>query len=209
MMQFANKPLKVVSGLQIYKLMGSGKPGFNPLADWSVYALLQIWDTEEAANTFFEGSELIKKYREKSTENYTLFLKNMRAKGAWSGQNPFVESNTIDVQNPLIAVITRATIKTNLLFKFWNYVPTSQKPLQHNEGLIYAKGIGEVPFLQMATFSIWKDKDSLMQYAYGSKEHAKAIAKTKELNWYSEELFSRFQPYKSIGYFKEIGSLPF
>ena len=208
MMQFAHNPLKEVNGLQAYKLMGSGKRGFNPFADWSVYALLQIWDNEEAANIFFEGSELMKKYRKKSTENYTLFLKNIRAKGAWSGQNPFVKSDTIDDKNPLIAVITRATIKTNFLLKFWNYVPASQKPLEQNKGLIYAKGIGEVPFLQMATFSIWRDKDSLMKYAYGSKEHAKAIAKTKKLDWYSEELFSRFQPYKSLGHFKEIGTLP-
>jgi hypothetical protein len=95
------------------------------------------------------------------------------------------------------------------LYKFWNYVPTSQKPLENNAGLIYTKGIGEVPFLQMATFSIWKNKDSLMQFAYGSKEHAAAIAKTKDLDWYSEELFSRFQPYKSIGFWKAMGQLPF
>lgn len=209
MMQFAHKPLKKIKGLQTYKLMGSGKPGFNPLADWSVYALLQIWDNDKAATKFFEESGLIKKYRNKCVENYTLFLKNLKVKGAWSGRNPFVESDSIDVKNPFITVITRATIKTNLLFKFWNYVPTSQKPLEHNEGLIYAKGIGEVPFLQMATLSIWRDKDSLMKYAYGSKEHAKAIAKTKELDWYSEELFSRFQPYKSLGHFEEIGTLPF
>jgi len=88
-------------------------------------------------------------------------------------------------------------------------VPTSQKPLQNNKGLIYTKGIGEVPFLQMATFSIWKDKESLMQFAYGSKEHAKAIAETKRLDWYKEELFSRFQPYKSLGTWRDIGSLPF
>lgn len=209
MMQFAHSPLKEVKGLQVYKLMGSGKTGFNPLADWSVYALLQIWDNEEAANIFFEESDLIKKYRTKTTEDCTLFLKNTKANGTWSGKNPFKESGAIDFENPFIAVITRATIKTCLLFKFWNYVPISQIPLASNEGLIYAKGIGEVPFLQMATFSIWKDKESLMNYAYGSKEHVKAITKTKELKWYSEELFSRFQPYKSIGYFKEIGKLPF
>ena len=56
MMQFAHRPLKEVNGLQLYKLMGSGKPGFNPFADWSGYALLQIWDNEEAAKVFLEES---------------------------------------------------------------------------------------------------------------------------------------------------------
>ncbi len=209
MMQFAHGPLSKVNGLLDYKLMGSGKDGFNPFADWSVYVLLQIWENEQAANNFFEYSALMKKYRKKTVERCTLFLKNTKAKGAWSGKNPFDKSENLDGDNPYIAVLTRATIKVSMLYKFWKYVPTSQKPLHQNTGLMYTKGIGEVPFLQMATFSIWKDKKSLIQFAYGSKEHAAAIAKTKQLDWYHEELFSRFQPYKSIGAWKEMGELPF
>lgn len=209
MMQFAHGPLSKVNGLLEYKLMGSGKDGFNPFADWSVYVLLQIWENEKAADCFFEGSVLMEKYRKKTVERCTLFLKNTKAKGAWSGKNPFEKSTDIDVENPYIAVITRATIKFSLLYKFWKYVPTSQNPLHENKGLIYTKGIGEVPFLQMATFSIWKDKESLMQFAYGSKEHTAAIEKTKRLDWYHEELFSRFQPYKSMGSWKAMGELPF
>ena len=209
MMQFAHSPLKKVNGLQEYKLMGSGKDGFDPFADWSVYALLQIWENEEAANNFFSTSNLIERYLERTEERYTLFLKNTKSRGFWSGNNPFLESETISQNNPFIAVITRATIKIGSLYKFWKYVPTSQRPLAGNNGLIYTKGIGEVPFLQMATFSIWKDEESLKQFAYRSKEHARAIVKTKELDWYSEELFSRFQPYKSIGKWKGIDELPF
>ena len=209
MMQFAHAPLAKVDGLQTYKLMGTGKDGFNPFADWSVYALLQIWDDEIVAHRFFEHSKLMKRYQSKSSERCTLFLRNIKAKGEWSGKNPFEKSEFLDETNSFIAVITRATIKKRLLFKFWKYVPTSQKPLEQNEGLVYTKGIGEVPFLQMATFSIWKDKESLMQFAYRSKEHAKAIAETKRLDWYKEELFSRFQPYKSLGSWKGMGPLPF
>jgi len=61
-------------------------------------------------------------------------------------------------------------------------------------------GIGEVPLTQMATFSIWKNKEALMDFAYKSKEHAQAIVKTRKLQWYNEELFSRFQPYKTVGH---------
>jgi hypothetical protein len=50
----------------------------------------------------------------------------------------------------------------------------------------------------MATFSLWKDFESVKQFAYKSKQHKEAI-KTREYEWYSEELFSRFQPYKSSG----------
>ncbi len=199
MMQFAHAPLSRTKGLQLYKLMGSGKSGFNPFPDWSVYALLQLWDSEEDAHAFFEKSKLMRRYRKRSSEQWTLFMKNITAKGAWGGQNPFEVTAGLDEANPIISVITRATIKPGLLWKFWRHVPSSQQPLEGNKGLIFTKGIGEAPFMQMATFSIWKDKKALMDFAYRSKGHQEAIKKTRELNWYKEELFSRFQPYKSIG----------
>ncbi|QLG44167.1 DUF3291 domain-containing protein [Costertonia aggregata] len=208
MMQFAHKALKKSLGLQTYKLMGSGKEGFNPFPDWSVYALLQIWEDEAAANTFFEHSNLMKRYRHKSCERWTLFMKNIKADGKWAGSNPFEKSTSLDGQNPYIAVITRATIKPKLFFKFWRYVPVSQQPLSRNKGLVYTKGIGEVPFLQMATFSLWQNTESLMSFAYKSKEHQVAIKKTRALDWYKEELFSRFQPYRSIGKWQGKNPLP-
>ncbi len=188
--------------------MGSGKEGFDPFPDWSVYAILQIWDNEASANQFFASSELIKKYKQHSDECWTLYMKNFASKGEWSGENPFEKTNTLEKTNPFIAVITRATIKKRLLYKFWKYVPTSQASLKGNRGLIYTKGIGEVPITQMATFSLWRDKESLMEFAYASKEHQSAIKQTRELQWYKEELFSRFQPYRSIGEWNGIQQLP-
>jgi len=200
MMQYAHKYLANVKGLRFYKLMGSGKgKGFNPLPDWSTYTLLTVWDSEEEARIFHETSELFKLYQERTEEIWTLYLRSIVAKGAWSAQNPFEKSDDLNAENPLLAVITRATIRVNRLYSFWKYVPTSHLALHDNEGLIYTKGIGEMPIIQMATFSIWKDKESLMKFAYQGKEHRVAIEKTKKLDWYKEEMFARFQPYKSVG----------
>jgi quinol monooxygenase YgiN len=209
MMQFAHKPLAKEKGLLHYKLMGSGKDGFNPFADWSVYALLQVWESEAAADRFFESSSLHRRYVEKTKQRWTLYLKSINAKGTWAGINPFVKSTTIDENNPYIAVITRATIKPKMLLTFWKHVPDSQVPLIGNPGLIYTKGIGEVPFTQMATFSLWKNKESLMDFAYKSGAHTKVIKKTKTLDWYSEELFSRFEPYRTLGSWEGVPELPF
>ncbi|MEO0526376.1 MAG: DUF3291 domain-containing protein [Bacteroidota bacterium] len=199
MMQFAHIPLSKVDGLSFYKLMGSGREGFNPFPDWSVYGLLQVWENEDAADVFLNSSKLMLGYKKHSEEQWTIFLKCLVSKGQWSAQNPFKRSTAIAENNPYIAVVTRATIKLHLLIKFWKYVPISQKPLLKNKGLLFTKGIGEVPIVQMATFSIWKDKESLIEFAYKSKAHRKAIEKTQKLNWYKEELFSRFQPYRSLG----------
>ena len=199
MMQFAHKGLVNTEGLSFYRLLGSGKgKGFNPFPDWSVYSLLQVWETEEAAHTFFDSSDLIQQYSERTDELFTLYMKNISAGGTWVGKNPFEKGADLDSTLP-IAVITRATIKWNWLIRFWKYVPTSQEPLDGNEGLIYTKGIGEIPIVQMATFSLWKNFEAVKQFAYNSKEHQEAVRRTRKNEWYREELFARFQPYKSVG----------
>ena len=200
MMQSAHRHLQRTSGLEFYKLLGSGKGmGFNPWPDWSVYALLQVWDRESSAETFLNESELMTQYRVHATEAWTLFMKNIAAHGEWSGSNPFTADRSLDPADRPVAVITRATIRPSKLRLFWKYVPTSQKPLLDNPHLLYTKGIGEVPLLQMATFSLWKDLAALKQFAYESTEHREAIRKTRALDWYREELFSRFLPYRSVG----------
>ncbi len=208
MMQFAHRRLGDVKGLQFYKLWGSGKENFDPRPDWSVYALLQIWNTEQDAELFFQTSNLISSYQKCTTENWTLYLKNIISRGEWSGSNPFQKSGTLDASNPRIVAITRATIKTRLLLTFWRYVPKSQGYLNNNPGLIYTKGFGEVPIKQMATFSVWKDKKYLDKFAYQNKPHVGAIQNTRSLKWYKEELFSRFQPYRSIGTWGGDNPLP-
>ena len=209
MMLLAHKDLYKVKGLSFYRLMGSGKGmGFNPFPDWSVYSLLQVWESEEDANEFFRSSNLIDKYKSHTLESYTLYMKNISSVGTWISKAPFEKGTNLDSNLP-IAIITRATIKWHWLFRFWKYVPTSQEPLDCNKGLIYTKGIGEVPIVQMATFSLWKNFDAVKEFAYNSKQHKEAIRKTRKNEWYKEELFSRFHPYKSLGSWKENNQLLF
>lgn len=199
-MQFAHKALGALRGQTFYRLMGSGRgEGFNPWPDWSVYALLQVWDHEADADAFFAGSDLLAQYRSHTTQIWTVYMRPIMARGEWSGGNPFRSSTELDPDNPYIAAITRATIRWNKLIPFWRYVPTSQKSLAGNSGLLFTKGIGEAPIVQMATFSIWKNLDSLNEFAYRSREHIGAIQRTRDIRWYKEELFSRFQPYRTEG----------
>ena len=192
MMQFAHAHLKKEKHCSFYKLMGSGKANFNPMPDWSVYSLLQVWENPEAATRFFQSSNLFQQYQQKADEITVLHLNPIKAHGQWNGQLPF-ETHQKQTNNPMVAAITRASIKKSMLRTFWKYVPESQKPLQDAKGLIYTKGFGEVPITEMATFSIWEKEEDLMNYAYKSREHAKAIQKTRKLDWYKEEMFSRYE----------------
>ena len=200
MMQFGHAYMKSVKGLSFYKLMGSGKDNFNPFPDWSVYSVLQVWESEDAAQTFFKTHKLSKVYQNRADKMQVFYMESIQAKGLWNAKNPF--ESTVDIKeidpNSEIAVITRASIKAKMLLKFWKYVPESQIPLKNASGLIYTKGFGELPFVEMATFSIWKDLASLKAYAYHSDEHIRAIQKTREFDWYSEELFSRFRIQKKV-----------
>ena len=200
MMQFAHRHLKNLPGLRFYKLLGSGKGnGFNPWPDFSVYSILQVWENEQDAETFVRSHPLMNNYELHACERWSLFMKPLKVHGLWSGSNPFQLEEEMPEAAPHVAVITRATIRKKLLWRFWRYVPTSEKPLASSNGLLYTKGIGEVPFLQMATFSLWKNQTELKRFAYESREHAQAIKLTRTVKWYKEEMFVRFQPYKSAG----------
>ena len=202
MMQFAHAHLAKTEGLVFYRLMGSGRgQGFNPFPDWGTYALLCVWESEAHAERFLRHSPLMQQYREHTTDIWTIFLQHLGAKGKWAGRNPFGERNPLlaDAEGQPLAVITRATIRTRRLVDFWKYVPQSERQLSGNKGLLFTKGIGEVPIVQMATFSIWRDRKSLMEFAYRGKDHRTAIKMTRDLDWYKEEMFARFRPYRTEG----------
>lgn len=199
MMQLAHSHLRKVGGQSFYKLMGSGRGvGFSAWPDWSCYVLLQVWESESEAQIFFDKADIINHYRRRTTEMWIVYLKNSTSHGHWDGGNPFKADKSLPLVDTII-VLTRATIKWHKLISFWRYVPTSHRPLKDNNGLIYTKGVGELPVIQMATLSIWKDAESLKKFAYQSKEHRQAIEMTRKLKWYKEELFARFIPYKSVG----------
>lgn len=199
-MQFAHKQLAKIKGLQFYKLMGSGRgSGFSIWPDFSVYALLQVWENEADSDNFFANAEIFRSYTSRTDKVATLFCKNISSHGTWDQQNPFDQNTELSDDDAMMVVLTRATIKWRHLHKFWKYVPTSYLPLKSNEALIYSKGVGEWPMVQMATISLWKSAEGMKKFAYQSKEHQQAIKMTKTIKWYKEELFARFKPYKTLG----------
>ena len=200
MMGKAHQDLTDVHGQEFYRMLGSGRGmGFNPLPDWSVYALIQTWSSLEYARDFHDRHKLSRLFRENSSEYWTIYLSTIRSEGCWSGINPFHPDHSEMESDSPVAVLTRATIRKRYLPRFWAYVPSAQQPLKRASGLIFSKGIGEVPLSQMATFSIWESQDAMKAYAHGSREHMKAIQLTRSLGWYREELFARFRLIESQG----------
>ncbi len=191
--------LKNITGLQFAKMLGSGGGnGFSSSPNWGVYGLLAVWKSEDFAQQFFATHFLFRKYLNQSSEHWTVFLRTVMAHGQWDGKAPFqITESPNDEQ--LVAVLTRATIRTQHLWRFWQFVPPVSRSVEHREGLLFSVGIGELPIIQQATFSLWKNSHYMKAYAYKSPHHSEVVKKTRELGWYKEELFARFLPYNEGG----------
>ena len=185
--------MKNQKGLIFYKFMGSGgKSGFSLQPDFSTYALVSVWENEEKAESFLKNNELIFKYKEKSKTVRLLILKPFQSHGFWSGINPFKVNNVEPRDKSKVAIITRATLNFSKLISFWKSVPDSSKAISKAKGVYFFKGIGELPFIQQATISLWDSLEDVLNFAYKSKAHAEIVKKTRKEKWYKEELFSRF-----------------
>ena len=187
-----------INGLTFFKPLGTGSGnGFSIKPDFSIFGFLAVFKSEELAKEFLE-TNVVREYT-KTTISYShVLMHTVKSHGEWSKQSPFESSVEYDKSKPL-AVITRATIKPKLAYQFWKNVPAVSKSMDKYDELIFSKGIGEFPLLMQATFSLWSSAEAMMNYAYKNPKHAEMVKKTRELNWYSEELFARFQPFYQEG----------
>lgn len=192
-MQFAHQKLKNLEGQSFYKLMGSGKQGFKPWPDFSTYALLQVWDSIEDAEHSINQSEILNGYYTKAFQTKIYFLKAFQSRGQWNKKKVFKTTANLPAEDEEIVSLTRASIRKRKLLKFWKTVSLAHATLDTQKNLIFAKGFGEYPFIEMATFSHWKSHEDMLNYAYKEKEHQKAIKTTKVCDLFREELFASFK----------------
>ncbi|WP_041257608.1 DUF3291 domain-containing protein [Fibrella aestuarina] len=209
-------------GLQFQKMMGTGK-NFGLWPDFSQYVFLATWASEADAMRFF-ASDAWQPFlpvtqsgvpspgestRGESTPGAdlpglgTLFLEPFKSHGRWGGTNPFEASDERpQAPHPAlpVAVLTRATIRTSKLFDFWRNVPAARQRLTgQGDKLLLAIGSGEVPLVQQCTLSVWRDAATVDQFAYRQSGHKEIVKKTRQRNWYSEELFARFWVVRAEG----------
>ena len=193
-MRLAFDVLNKTAGLSFFKLLGTGSgKGFSLYPDFSTYAILCAWEKESFATAFIEKSNHSKLISEKAFFREDFFLKTIKSHGLWDGINPFHVSKVDINEKNKIGIITRATLNKSRLFEFWKSVPQASQAMQNAKGVEWFKGIGEWPFIQQATFSVWDNLDSVKEFAYGKGAHSKIVTKTRKRNWYKEDLFARFE----------------
>ncbi len=203
-MRLALAPLQKVDGLIFSKVLGTGSGnGFSIFPDLGTYVLLLVWENETKAESFFKSHPLYKNYQDKSSQQQRVYMHAIDGHGLWDAQNPFYYHKIEESQQAMV-VITRARIYFRKLASFWKYVPKVSKSMEGAPGLKYAKGIGELPLIQQATFSLWECQKDMMNYAYTMKKHQEVVKQTRRKKWYKEEMFIRFFPYRSEGNIKKL-----
>ena len=90
-MQRAHAGLQDCKGLQFYKMLGTGSgAGFSLRPDFSTYALLSAWDSEDDKKQAFASSPILQAFFERSATHRIFALRPIHTQGKWSGQSPFV-----------------------------------------------------------------------------------------------------------------------
>jgi hypothetical protein len=185
------------AGLIFSKHLGVGAGnGFSVWPNFSMYAFLGVFESQQASDDFFETNVRWSTFKNQSSEIIGWDAVAIKGHGTWNSGNPF--EITADLGHGPILVLTRASIVWYKALLFWFHVSHASKYLASKNGLLFAKGVGEFPLLEQATLSLWESEETLDQFAYKSKEHAPMIKKTRVLKWYSEEMFIRMRVLKTI-----------
>lgn len=183
--------------------MGCGKNGsFDITPDFNQWAVMIFFEPDALVNKPFNISEaeellggFIKGWWKLFSCSKQMFLLEPYAgHGTWDGRS-FVPSSNSTPTDPdgHIGVLTRATIRLRRLRAFWGAVPNAAEGLNNSKGFLYSVGIGEVPFIKQATFSVWESAADMKNYAYKRVQHQEVIRRTRKEDWYSEEMFLRFK----------------
>ena len=180
-----------LQGLQFYKLLGTGAgAGFSLRPDFSTYALLSVWDSEDDKKQAFVNSSVLQAFFERSVMQRIYALRPVHTHGKWSGQSPFL------VQEPLgdkpIGVITRATLNPSRLIDFWRHVPQASKAIKEAKGVDFLKGLASGLLYNKRPLAYGKVQKRFVRLLM-SQAHASIVKKTRERKWYKEDMFNRFE----------------
>ena len=204
-------PLWLNKNISFYKLMGCGKNGtFDKHPDWQQWGILAVHDKIKTIDHLIESTININLYgpfinywiQFFKCETWTILLEPIEGHGKWDGKEPFGTIAKQTTYEGMIATLTRATIRLSKLKAFWQNVSAAANEMAGAKGFITSVGIGEIPYIKQATFSIWESKDAMKAFAYQMHQHTAIIRKTRKENWYSEDMFVRFKPIKTFGTIK-------
>lgn len=194
----ADRPrLHRTPGLAFWRTLGTGAGDDTaPSVDPRRTALFAVWDDERALDHFLATSAIARRWW-RAEEAWHVRLRGIGGHGRWRGVDVLDGLDPGDDEGP-VAVITRADVRR----ASWRAFSDAGRPVSDEvraaSGLLAVVGIGEAPIGRLGTFSLWRSTDDVRRFV-AQPEHRAVVRRTRTEDWYSEELFARFEPYASAG----------
>jgi hypothetical protein len=196
-------------GPQFWQLLGTAGDGFGLRdADLHRWALLTCWFGPDAAAdpagsaAAADGLATVRRWDALATERARLVLRPVATRGRWGGRAPFGPDTDAPPPGELtgpVAAITRARVRGGAARSFRGDVPPVARDLVTSPGLRFTMGIGERPTGLLGTFSLWDDDADLRRFAHRSAAHVAVARRSREHEWFGEELFARFSVLSADG----------
>jgi heme-degrading monooxygenase HmoA len=190
--------LRRTRGLVFWRLLGTGagdQTGSG--ADLARTAVFAVWEDEAALEDFLRTSHIARRWRG-AQESWHVRLRGVGGHGRWRGVDPLEGLEAGSGDGP-VAIITRADVRRHSWKAFGAASDVVDAELHTAVGLIDVVGIGEAPVGRLATFSLWETQAAARAFAYSMPDHVEVIRRTRDEDWYAEEMFARFEPYGSTG----------
>ena len=187
-----------VDGLDFWRLLGTGSgDSTGGGADFARTAMFAVWADESDLDRFLDTSRVATRW-DGAEEAWHVRLRSVGGHGRWRGVDP-LEGLEEGHRDGAVAIVTRADVRRSAWKVFGAASNVVDAELHTAPGLIDVIGIGEAPIGRLATFSLWESLGDARHFAYSMPDHVDIVRRTRKEDWYSEELFARFEPFGSTG----------
>ncbi len=186
--------LQGTRGLRFAKVLGSGRDGgFLPAPSATHQGLFLVFDNAANADAFLAmPGGLLGSLTGHARDVLTVKLHAYAARGQWSGKCPLaITAGKPSPEAGPIASLTRASIRPSKAAVFWRHAPPSQTSLHVSDGCLVAAGLGEIPLLRQATFTVWESEAAMERFSRRGA-HLDALRAAASGEYFSETLFARF-----------------